>query len=77
MEENHIKIEEHGVESETHEEQSHGHPIYAESILSHGGFVTNSLLISWIAVLIIVAIAFSVKRKTKMVPKGIDRKSVV
>ncbi len=73
MEENYIKIEDHAAETVVHEEQGHSSPIYAESIFGGENFgVTNSLLSSWIAVLIIVAIAFAVRRKTRMVPRGVQ-----
>ncbi len=65
----HLEVGEHTT---THTEE-HEHQIYAENIAQIGGFgITNSLLSSWIAVLLIVAIAFAVKRRTKMVPTGVQ-----
>lgn len=65
--------DQHGGEyASAHTEEAdehHTHPVYAEPVF---GSVTNSLLTSWIAVLIIIAIAFSVKRKTAMVPRGVQ-----
>ncbi|PLX27810.1 ATP synthase F0 subunit A [Candidatus Parcubacteria bacterium] len=60
---------EYTTEAHTEEESSHTHPIYAEQFF---GPVTNSLFTSWIAVIIIISIAFAVKRKTRLVPKGVQ-----
>ncbi len=64
---------EHTLEHTTEHTEEHSHQIYAENIAQIGGFgITNSLLSSWGAVLIIVLIAMAIKRRTKMVPKGIQ-----
>ncbi|MFH0951924.1 MAG: F0F1 ATP synthase subunit A [Patescibacteria group bacterium] len=45
----------------------------AEPIFHIGSFtVTNTLLSSWIAVLILVIIAFAIRRKVRVVPKGLQ-----
>lgn len=59
--------------SGAHAEVLHEHTLFAEPIFNIGGFtVTNSILNSWIVVVIIVAIAFVTKRKVEMVPRGIQ-----
>lgn len=48
---------------------SHESTIFAEPIFRIGGFdVTNSLLISWIVVLIVVAFGFWINKKIKIMP---------
>lgn len=67
----HEDVEDLNMHTETQEKQAN--QIYAENIAHIGGFgITNSLLSSWIAVLLIVTMAWAIKRKTKMVPKGIQ-----
>ncbi len=62
----------HG-ETEIHEVVEHEHSIYADTIVTKGDFViTNSLISSWLVVLIIVSIAFAVKRKVREVPRGVQ-----
>jgi F-type H+-transporting ATPase subunit a len=47
--------------------------LFAEPIFKIGNFqVTNSLLTSWIALLVIVTIAFSLKGRVKKVPSGLQ-----
>lgn len=59
--------------TETHSEIQHEHTLYAESVFNIGSFnVTNSLINSWLVVLIIAAIAFSLRKKIKIVPKGLQ-----
>lgn len=59
------------TEAKTEETQTH--PIFSEPIFKSGAFtVTNSLLCSWISVIIIVLVALAIKRKAVMVPKGIQ-----
>ncbi len=66
------KLVVHG-ETETHEVVEHEHSIYADPIVTKGDFViTNSLISSWLVVLIIVSIALAVKRKVREVPRGIQ-----
>lgn len=73
---NHNEIESDAHASDYHEEAAHaehGHSIYAETVFSNGAFtITNSLLTSWLAVLVILTVAFSVKRKVREVPRGIQ-----
>ena len=46
---------------------------YAETVFNVGNFsITNSLINSWIAVLIIVVFSIAVSRKIKLIPKGIQ-----
>lgn len=56
-----------------HEEISHGITLFAEPILHTKNLnITNALLTSWFAVLIIVAIAFLLRSKLKEVPGKIQ-----
>ncbi len=65
--------EDYTTEHTTEQRGEHGHSIYAENIAHIGSFnITNSLLSSWMAVLIILFAALAVKRKIKMVPSGIQ-----
>ncbi len=58
---------------ETYTEVSHDHSIYAENIFNIGNFsVTNALLNSWIAVILIVIIGLSLRTRIKMIPSGIQ-----
>jgi F-type H+-transporting ATPase subunit a len=51
----------------------HEHTIYAETIANFGPLpITNSMLNSWLAVIIIVLLALAVRRKTQIVPRGIQ-----
>lgn len=50
-----------------------GPTLFAEPILHVGGFtITNSLLISWVVVIIIVSISVVVRTRLKEVPKGLQ-----
>lgn len=50
-----------------------GPTLFAEPVLHVGSFtITNSLLVSWLVVIIIVAIAVAVRSKLKEVPKGLQ-----
>ena len=58
----------HAVHEEAHEEE-HGHTLYAEPIGHIGNFtVTNSLLNSWLVVILVFIFAFSFKNKIKTIP---------
>lgn len=49
------------------------HTLYSESIAHIGSFqITNSLLTSWVALLIIIFLTFSIKRHLKKVPTGLQ-----
>ena len=55
----------------TQEEIQHESTLFAEPIYQVGGFsVTNSLFNSWLVVLIIIAVFWSLKKKISIVPKG-------
>ncbi len=63
-----VHTEEHAVHEEIHEEE-HGHTLYAEPIGHIGSFtVTNSLLNSWLVVILVFVFAFSFKNKIKTIP---------
>lgn len=51
-------------------EVSHGITLFAEPIMSVGSFpITNALLMSWIVVIVLVTLAFVLRKKTSVVPK--------
>ncbi|MCK5510206.1 F0F1 ATP synthase subunit A [Candidatus Parcubacteria bacterium] len=59
--------------TESHEEITHEHTLFAEPIFGIGNFqITNSLLNSWLVVIIIVIISLSLKSRVKTIPKGIQ-----
>lgn len=59
--------------NETHEEIVHEHTLFAEPIFGIGNFqITNSLLNSWLVVLIVLIISLSLKSRIKTIPKGIQ-----
>ncbi|MEA1963340.1 MAG: F0F1 ATP synthase subunit A [Patescibacteria group bacterium] len=59
--------------TEIHAEVIHEHTLFAEPIFNLGGFhVTNSLLNSWLVVLIVLTISLSLKSRVKTIPKGIQ-----
>ena len=59
--------------TETHEEIVHEHTLFAEPIFNIGNFqVTNSLLNSWLVVLIILIVSLFLKSRVKTIPKGIQ-----
>ena len=54
-------------------EITHESTLYAESIYHVGSFqITNALLTSWIAVIILIIIAIALRRKLSEVPRGIQ-----
>lgn len=55
------------------EETVHEHTVYAESLYSVGGLnITNSLVNSWVIVLVVVILSLIVKRKLSIVPRGLQ-----
>ncbi len=63
----------HLEQREIHAETEHGHSLYAEPIFNIGSFtVTNSVLNSWIAVILIVVISWAIRRRLKEIPTGIQ-----
>ena len=66
------KNENHNL-TEAHEEIIHEHTLFAEPIFNFGDFyVTNSLMNSWLVVLIILIISLSLKSRIKAIPEGIQ-----
>lgn len=60
-------------ESAAHEEIAHEQALYAEPIHHIGAFtITNSILNSWIVVFLILLLSFSVSRKVRLIPRGIQ-----
>ena len=61
------------AEKETHTEIHHEHTLFAEPIFDIGNFsVTNSLLNSWLALVLIIIFSLLLKSKIKLIPKGIQ-----
>lgn len=59
--------------SENTTEIVHENTIYAEPIFHVGSFtVTNSLLTSWVALIIIFVLAWRIGRKVNMIPRGLQ-----
>ena len=57
------------MQNNTTTQISHEVPIYAEPIFHIGSFqVTNSLITSWLAVLVIIAFSFFIRLKLKKIP---------
>lgn len=55
------------------QEVSHEATLFAEPIAHVGHFtITNSLLASWIAVIILIALFYSIGKKIRKIPKGIQ-----
>jgi len=72
-EENHAAGTEESHGEETHEEVHHEVTLNAEPVFDIGGFqVTNSLINSWLVVIILVVLAFVIGRKIKRIPRGIQ-----
>lgn len=64
-----IQINDIETDGETEAVSEQEHTIYAEPILHIGSFtVTNSLLNSWLAVVLIIIFAFFVKKRVKTIP---------
>jgi len=56
-----------------HTEISHEHHIYAQELFNVGGFpITNSMLNTWIVVVLLVVVSLIVKRRIKTVPRGLQ-----
>jgi len=57
--------------TETHPEIIHEHTIFAEPVFHFGDFqITNSLLNTWLVVVIIVSASLFLRKRIKIVPKG-------
>jgi len=51
----------------------HEHTLFAEPIYHFGTFkITNSLLNSWLVVLIVLVICFAIKKKINLIPRGVQ-----
>lgn len=54
-------------------ETSHEHTLYAEQIAHVGNFpITNSLLNSWLVLLVVIIFGILVRRKIRLVPRGLQ-----
>ncbi len=61
------------AETQTHEEISHEPTLFAEPVLTVGSFqITNSLLTSWVVVVIIVLFSLALRKKIAKIPRGIQ-----
>lgn len=59
--------------NETTQEISHEHTLYAEPLFHIGNFpVTNSLVNSWIVLLIVIIFGLALKSKIKLIPRGLQ-----
>lgn len=59
--------------TETQTTEHHAHTLYGEEIFHIGNFgVTNSMFTSWIALLVILVLALTVRAKRSLVPRGIQ-----
>jgi len=57
----------------SHEEVTHEHTLFAEPIFNVGNFqVTNSLLNSWLVVLLIIVMGVMVRKKVSKIPRGMQ-----
>lgn len=62
---------EQATNSEVQPEVSHEHTLYAEPIAHIGSFpITNSLLNSWLVIVIVLVFALVIRRKIRLVPRG-------
>ena len=69
----HKEITESKVETETHAEVQHDHSLFAEQIFSIGKFnVTNSLLNSWLVVILVVIFCLVLRKKISKIPRGLQ-----
>ncbi|PIY96949.1 MAG: ATP synthase F0 subunit A [Candidatus Kerfeldbacteria bacterium CG_4_10_14_0_8_um_filter_42_10] len=60
-------------QTETNNQVSHETTLYPEPILEIGKFtITNSLLNSWLAVLIIILGVLALRKKIKLIPRGLQ-----
>jgi F-type H+-transporting ATPase subunit a len=63
----------HAKSGETNEEVAHDHTLFAEPIYTAGNFtITNSLLNTWLVVIIVLVTSLVLKRKIKKIPSGIQ-----
>lgn len=70
---NNIEIETKAVEAQEQSAESHEVTIFAEPIFNIGGFqITNSLLTSWLAVLVIATFCIILKKKLNKIPGKIQ-----
>jgi F-type H+-transporting ATPase subunit a len=68
-----MEQEENGTMQITQTKISHDTTLFAEPILHYKDFaITNALLTSWVAVIIIIIMSFIIRLKLKEVPKGIQ-----
>ncbi|MBA3047532.1 F0F1 ATP synthase subunit A [Patescibacteria group bacterium] len=66
------QVENHNL-TEVSTEIVHEHTLFAEPIFGIGNFqITNSLLNSWLVVLIVLIISLSLKSRIKAIPRGIQ-----
>ena len=82
LENNHSEVESHEAVDEhivgdVHVEETHElvheNTLFAEPIGSIAGFpITNSLVNSWVVIIVIVLFSLAIRRKVNMVPKGLQ-----
>lgn len=70
---NEVSEENNQLQTETHTEIIHEQTLFAEPIFHFGNFkITNSLTNSWLAVIIIVIICWTIGRNINRIPKGLQ-----
>jgi len=61
------------AETKTEGQVLHENTLYAEPVFHVGNFpITNSMINSWLVVIIVIALAWSLKGKIKRVPRGLQ-----
>ncbi len=63
----------HGQNSELTAEIKHEHTLFSEPVAQIGNFtITNSLLNSWLVVILLVVFSLALRRQIRLVPKGMQ-----
>ncbi len=63
----------HSAPAEAHETENHEHTLYGEEIFNIGNFpVTNSMLSSWIAFAVILAMSLVIRLRRSFIPRGLQ-----
>jgi len=66
-------VETHATEAAPEGEASHEHTLYAEPLFHVGSFtITNSLLTSWLAVLVLLVVGITLRARLAMVPRKLQ-----
>jgi len=61
------------TEHEAGTEATHETTLYAEPVAHLGGFtITNSIIVTWLVVLVVIVFSFVLRKKIKTIPRGIQ-----